>query len=72
MPGKDQRDFRVTVDTDDPNLFDLLPAEGEYEAVMWNITTGDHWRKEGIPPRAALADTSNSGGRIVEDEDDGG
>ena len=50
MPGKGDRDYEITIETDDPSVFDRLPATPlGYEAEMVNRTTDDHFRAD-LPP----------------------
>jgi hypothetical protein len=71
MAGKNHRDYRIWIHTDDPSMFDRLPdADTGYEALMRGPSVDDFWEKEGEPTRrGSTADATNQGGHIVEEED---
>lgn len=65
--------YRITVYTDDPSLFDLMPEEDQvnYEAAMTrHTTTGEveeEWRKRGQAPRSSNRDSEGFSMQVVED-----
>lgn len=65
MVRKGNRDYTIRIETDDPSLFDLLPAEGPWEATMTNWTTTDKFEKQGSEGRSPLSDSRNQGGHEV-------
>lgn len=71
MAGKNKRDYRVIVHTDDPSIFDRLPeADSGYEALMEEVGTDNFWKKDGAPSRlGSAADPTNAGGRILDGDE---
>jgi hypothetical protein len=58
--------YSIHIVTDDPTVFDALPAGRQWEATMVNWDTAEAWRKSGAPvERSALTDTDNVGMTIT-------
>lgn len=53
-------EYLILIGTNDPSMFEALPAEYGWEATMSCIPTGDSWTKENVVQRTALTDPENA------------